>query len=383
MNRDFHFFDYLTLLAKWGRLLLTAFVASSIISVIVVLLLPVWYASTVTIMPPKTPDLIGLSGAGARSALQRLAIGGQSGLSSMGGYNFLAVLNSREVTQAIVDSFQIRERYELASDLPWERVHESFLSNVSIGIDRNDFIAITVEDQDPEIAVGIANYFVQLLNKRSAILGANEARANREFLESRIFEIRAKLSQTEDSLKNHFTESEFFMIPDQGISSLGGVADLYTQKISREVELQYLSRTLPPNDPILSRLRFEIDQFDNRIKSIPDAGVTSIRFYREVMIQQRMLEFLTPLFEQAKLEEQRETPVVVVLDRPVVAEKKSRPARAIYVLFSVGGVLILVIGYIIIYERVWMTLQQDVGQRARLEEFLDAARSIFGRPGSA
>jgi tyrosine-protein kinase Etk/Wzc len=378
MNRDFHFFDYLTLLAKWGRLLLFVGFISAITSVVAVLLMPVWYASTVTIMPPKTPDLIGLSSGGARSALQRLAMGGQGGLTSMGGYNYLAILSSRELTQSIIDSFRIRERYELADDLPWERVHEALLRNVSIGVDRNDFIAITVEDQDPEVAAAMASYYVALLNQRSAELGSREASANRQFLESRISDVRHKLAHAEDSLKGHFVESEFFMLPDQG-GSLGALSDLYAQKISREVEFEFLRRNLPASDPSVQRARFEIDQLEQRIKGIPDAGITSLRLYRDVVILQRMLEFLTPLYEQAKLEEQRDTPVVIVLDNPAVAEKKSRPPRTLYVLFSVAGAMMLAIGYIILYERVWSIVQTDEAQQARLVEFKTAFQAIFRR----
>lgn len=378
MNRDFHFFDYLTLLAKWGRLLLVVGFFSGVTSVVAVLLMPVWYASTVTIMPPKTPDLIGLSSGGARSALQRLTMGGQGGLTSMGGYNFLAVLNSRELTQSVIDSFRIRERYELADNLPWERVHEAFLGNVTIGVDRNDYIAITVEDEDPAVAASMASYYVELLNQRSAELGSKEASANRLFLESRIQDVRMKLAAAEDSLKEHFVDREFFMLPDQG-GSLGALSDLYAQKISREVEYEFLRRNLPVNDPSVQRARFEIDQLEQRIQGIPDAGVTSLRLYREVMILQRMLEFLTPLYEQAKLEEQRDTPVVVVLDKPAVAQKKSRPPRTLYVLFSVAGAMLLAIGYIILYERVWTIVQTDESQQARLKEFVTAFRAIFRR----
>jgi uncharacterized protein involved in exopolysaccharide biosynthesis len=71
---------------------------------------------------------------------------------------------------------------------------------------------------------------------------------------------------------------------------------------------------------------------------VPDLGAEYLHRYRDVEIQYRILQFLTPLFEQAKVEEQRSTPSVLVLDRAYPAERKSRPKRMLIVLgaFFVG-----------------------------------------------
>ena len=53
-----------------------------------------------------------------------------------------------------------------------------------------------------------------------------------------------------------------------------------------------------------------------------------------MMIQQKILEFLLPIYEQAKVEEKRATPSVVVLDHGEVAELKAKPKMSLYMLLA-------------------------------------------------
>ena len=76
-------------------------------------------------------------------------------------------------------------------------------------------------------------------------------------------------------------------------------------------------------------------------RQIPDLGVAYVRRYREVQIQSKILEFLTPLYEQAKVEEKKESPSVIVLDRAGPAERKSSPKRSLIML---AGTLLGLIG---------------------------------------
>ena len=58
-------------------------------------------------------------------------------------------------------------------------------------------------------------------------------------------------------------------------------------------------------------------------------------------IQYRILQFLTPMFEQAKVEERRQTPSVIVLDHAEPAERKAKPKR---MLIMLGGLFVGFLG---------------------------------------
>jgi uncharacterized protein involved in exopolysaccharide biosynthesis len=69
-------------------------------------------------------------------------------------------------------------------------------------------------------------------------------------------------------------------------------------------------------------------------KQAPELATQYVRLYRDLQIQNKILEFITPLYEQAKVEENRSTPSVVVLDHAGVPERKARPKISLYALLA-------------------------------------------------
>ena len=63
------------------------------------------------------------------------------------------------------------------------------------------------------------------------------------------------------------------------------------------------------------------------LNEAPDLGLNYIRHYREVSLQQKILEFLLPQYEQAKIQEAKDTPTVQVLDKAVTPVKRKKPKR--------------------------------------------------------
>jgi capsule polysaccharide export protein KpsE/RkpR len=58
---------------------------------------------------------------------------------------------------------------------------------------------------------------------------------------------------------------------------------------------------------------------------VPELGTELARLVRDVKVQETVYTLLTQQYEQAKIAEARDTPVVQVLDKAVPAERKSRP----------------------------------------------------------
>lgn len=84
------------------------------------------------------------------------------------------------------------------------------------------------------------------------------------------------------------------------------------------------------------------------LKGTPKIILNYFRLRRNVEIQNKILMTLIPLLEQAKIEENRETPTVLILDNPNVPDKKSKPKRLYIILFSTFIVfMITYMGYYI------------------------------------
>ncbi|MBI2428791.1 MAG: hypothetical protein HYV29_08360 [Ignavibacteriales bacterium] len=121
--------------------------------------------------------------------------------------------------------------------------------------------------------------------------------------------------------------------PEQS-SGIDAVATLYSMKVKKEVEVAIMERSVTADNNTLIQSRLELAELNKKVATMPLTGIESIRLYREVAIQQKIVEFLIPLYEQAKIDEQKDIPVLLILDKAVPAEKKTKPQRSLIVFLS-------------------------------------------------
>jgi uncharacterized protein involved in exopolysaccharide biosynthesis len=72
------------------------------------------------------------------------------------------------------------------------------------------------------------------------------------------------------------------------------------------------------------------------------------RLFRRVEIGNKLLEFIIPLYEQAKFEEKKDTPILQVIDDAVPPLKKAYPQRLFLTLvITVAAMLITLLALIL------------------------------------
>jgi tyrosine-protein kinase Etk/Wzc len=334
MSQEPNSIRYVGILLRWKRFIIINFIVVFLLATGISFLLPKWYKSTASLLPPKQPDLF--SSLGSSSSMLK----GISGLSKLGGlgqrsdvYNYFAILKSRTTMEAVIRKFNLISVYDV-SDSSMEKAIKELEGNTEFEEQPDDNITIVVYDKDPVRAADMANYFVEVLNEVSTRLGTQEARSNREFIEARVAKIYKDLHQAEDSLRAFEEKSPVMVFPDENSSGLSSVAELFAMKAKKEIELGILERTVSPDNPELMRYRIELSEINKKVVHIPETGIGALRLYRQVVIQQKILEFVLPLLEQAKVEEKKDIPSTLVLDRAVPAERKSRPQRVLIVFLS-------------------------------------------------
>jgi tyrosine-protein kinase Etk/Wzc len=315
---------------RWRRFIFLNVIGITMVALIVSLLLPKWYRATASVLPPKQQDLFG-SLAGTGSMLRSLA--GAARLGGLGqkpsAYNFFAILRSRTAMEEVVRKFNLVAVYDVP-DSSMEKAIKELEDNTLFEEQIDENITIEVMDRDPERAAAIANFFVDVLNNLSIRLGTLEARNNREFIEGRLNQARRDLSVAEERLKKHQETTGIIITPEQ-TSSVSTIASLYAMKAKKELEVEIAKRASTNDNPVLQQLRVELDVMERKLSTLPQAGMESYRLYRDVAIQQKILEFLIPIHEQAKIDEQKDVPVLLVLDRAIAPERKVRPQRALIV----------------------------------------------------
>jgi len=264
---------------------------------------------------------------------------GIGGLSKLGGlgqksnnYNFFAVLHSRTTMEAVIKKFDLISVYDV-SEHSLEKTIKELEDNVAFEEQNDDNITIEVYDKDPKRAADIANYFIEVLNEVSIKLGTQEARENREFIENRLTDVKRNLGATEDALSAFQKKSGMIITPEQ-TSSVNAIAPLYVMKEKLELEVAVAEKNMSTNSPALEQMKLELSELNKKVSGIPETGIQSLRLYRDAAIQEKILEFLVPIYEQAKIDEQKDVPVILVLDRAVPAEHKTKPHRLLIVFLS-------------------------------------------------
>ncbi|MDR3625187.1 MAG: GNVR domain-containing protein, partial [Ignavibacteriaceae bacterium] len=93
-------------------------------------------------------------------------------------------------------------------------------------------------------------------------------------------------------------------------------------------------------------------------EKIPETGIKYVRLTRDYEIQTKLMEFIYPIFEQAKIQEQEDIPAVLVVDKAVPPEKKSAPKRLLIVAVTFFLSFIFSVGYVIVKES-YFSLMKD------------------------
>lgn len=368
---------YTHILLTWRRFIVVNFIAVVLVTYGITLLMPKWYMSESVVLPPRDKGPGTLTGMG--NIARMVGMGGPAGL--MGHqelYSYMSILKSRSLQETIVNEFNLFDVYRIDNNSMEDALAE-LRANADFNIDEEGSLVIHVYDRDPQRAADMTNRFVELLHDRHIDLSVAEARARRQFVERRLEQNKTDLAELEMKVHDFQTRHGFIVIPDQMESGMQALAGLYAMQAVKELESEVYRETFGVENPLYRKAMTELSAINRRLADVPEQTVESIRIFRELLIQQKIFEFLTPILEEARLEELRDTPTVLVLDRAVPAEEKSRPKRLLITLAMAFISLIFSIGYVVSSDFL-RDVQRTNPERYRLiEEVGSILRNPFKR----
>jgi tyrosine-protein kinase Etk/Wzc len=359
--------EFASVIVTWRRFLIIFVGCITIGCIIAALVMPKWYKATTSVFPAENAELpTGIEGLGllTKGFNAARALTSFSGSPELDRYE--TILKSSSVLGAVITKFDLVRVYDIHS-YPGENTAKELLSNLQITIEPQGNLTITVFDKDPQRAADMANCFVSELNRVNSDLLVQNARANREFIEQRYRKNLEDIHVAEEALKNFQIQNGVIAVPEQTEATIKANAELYGMLATKEIELSVLERTMSPTHPSIEGAKIQIDEMRKKLnemnngvnlsqddlkvlvplKQAPELAVHYIRLYRNAEIQYKILQFLTPIFEQAKVDEQRQTPSVLVLDRAAPPERKARPRITVFAL--VGFIISSLLGLFAIF----------------------------------
>ena len=396
-NKKGDFWDILNVFIKWRRLLAVNFLIAAIITFVIASFLPKMYTSTATLFPPEKDS-------GGLSLASSLLGGGLGSLISGSGMSlpsfttlsdvYASILRSRAVAEEVIDKNDLQDVYGIKSR---EKTILQLTDRLNVVVQPEGMIGISFEDEDPNRAATIVDSFIETLNDINAQARSSKASATRKFIEERLDQTKVDLAAAEDEYKNFQEKNQTISLPDQVSAMIDNLATLKSQQVLAEIELGVLKRTFLPDHMQVKQQEAKVEEIQKQIAILekgtpgtdknnplsipfseaPSLGLELARLTRNLKIQETIYQLLTEQYEQAKIQEMRDTPTIQVLNPPNVPERKSSPRRAIMGLMA--GLLALILTVMVVFIKEFLDRSKEANTQAyrNLESILNVLRKDF------
>ena len=317
---------------------------TSVAIVVSLIMTPVFTAKTL-MMPPQQQQS---SAASALASLGALA-GGAAGVKSPDEM-YIAFMESESLQNSIIKKMNLQTRYE-AKTLTDTRA--GLKGAVKITSDKKSgLISIEATDKDPLFAAQLANLYIDELHNLLGRLAVTDAQQRRVFYEDQIKKTQADLVNAESRFRLANEKSGMQMTSILAETSLRANAEMRGQIAAKEVQLQAMSRFETTQNPDVQKLTSEMSALRQQLSKLESGSgnTTSAvnpmqqeasQAYRDIKVQQAMLEVLIKQYEIARVDEAKEGPLVQQVDPATPPERRSKPKRSLIVLVSALGGLFL------------------------------------------
>lgn len=348
---------------KWTIVVLVTL--STIAAIAYALYLPNEYlAETRVLIPPA-------GGTSMMGMLEQVAPGASSLLGSKGGdyTRYLSILSSRTVMERTVERFNLEEAYEVtdAQDPRASAIRElTRRATFQVALDY-DYLAIQVLDQNAPRAAQISGYLVSELNKENTRLAISNASEERGFIEKRLQEAETALATAQTALQRFQERNGVVDVENQSLALFQAIAESRAQIARLEIERESLRQQYGDNNPDVESIQASIDVAKRQLADLiggqdallpvpqsrlPQLGRRYTELFQELTTQAKIIEFIRPIYEQARFDEQRQVSAVQILDVATVPKVKAGPRRSVIVIAAaltsliVASLLILIFNYV-------------------------------------
>jgi capsule polysaccharide export protein KpsE/RkpR len=357
-------------------IVLTVLVAAA--SVVVSLVLPVKYKASSRLVLPVSG-----SGGIAGALLGDISSAAQSILGTGAGdyVRFLAILNSRTVQDSVVDAFDLIRVYELEeSEYPREYARMTLAEHVDFVVDQEyDFLSVEVLDSDPERAAAMSNFYVGQLDQINNRIASQTASSFREYVDSRYEEAESEHQNLLDSLAAFQRRYGVYDLEAQTQAFFSQVAEIRAEALQLEIQYASLEQQFGSENRQVRNLASLLESANAQFEEIlagseavfpvdqqdaPDMVRRYLELSLQRTIQERILELVAPMAEQARFEEEKQVEALQIVDEAVAPFEKASPQRALICIFGTLSGFVIII-FAVLFAAWWKRTAPLVSERLR------------------
>jgi tyrosine-protein kinase Etk/Wzc len=379
---------FLELLARRRGLILSLVFVVTLVAAITSFLLPQWYSATALLLPPPNES----TGSGLNQLTEIASYTGGVRVPGLVTPNdvYARMLRSRRVADKIIQKFNLIERYSASNATA---VYLVLSQRTTVGVTDEGLLSLSVEDRDPKTAADMATAYVDELIALNRELLSTTAREKREFIEARLNEIKGQLDSARKGLERFQLEQRSVNLDEQASMALNQAVQLKVEQASLELEISMNRKVLGAQHPTLIEKQERLGLIDEQLAklewgggkdssffSVPISAIPELRgqyesLYARVQVNESLYSKLLELYEQARIQEQENSPTIAVLDWPRVPDVRSRPQRTVIVIATFICSLIMAI-----FLAAWLEFVKRMRetQTRDYERLLTFGQAFFG-----
>jgi uncharacterized protein involved in exopolysaccharide biosynthesis len=308
--------------------------AATLLAAGISLVLPNWYRAKSTLLPPTDSGQSGfglLAGMIQSSALNNLGFTTTSTPSDV----FAEILKSRLLSEAAINRFGLMKIYRCKG---MDRTVKEFQHHLSVGVNAAGLLDVKFEDREAQRAADVTNFLVSELDRFNVETYKTRGKRLRQFLQGRVGEVQQQLATAEERLLVY--EREHHIVSSSETDAVHGVSDILSQKFNLETQRAYVSSYTSAGNTELTNIDRQLTALNSEIGKLPEVKMDGARLALDVEVQRKLMLLMTAQFEDARMQELRDTPTVTILDTATVPQLKVRPARSLIVLGAAFAALL-------------------------------------------
>lgn len=340
--------------ARHLRIVLSITILATTAAIIITGRMDKEYDAIAVISPPSSTSVPSLSNIASQLSgmdVSEILSGGSFSMAGNEESLLKALLASKPLHDALIDSFQLARVYELGLDSTrpffYADLLKKFRGNLLIDETEEGFISITFRDKDYKRAMELVNCLLVKLDSIYFDYKRSEISYSRTFTTQQLLKSRARLDSLELAIIAFQKKSGIIDPESQMTSSLKVLAEVETQREMAKMQMELERGIHGENTPLYNNLKQQYAAYQGSTERLLNGkGQTSMiglrnapkdlidyqKLKREYLVQSSIDNFLRQSNEQLILQDAGNISKFHVIESPWLNDKKAYPPRVAYIL---------------------------------------------------
>lgn len=273
------------------------------------------------------------------------------------------ILKSRAVAVYIDNQIGLSKSSEL-SNANKEMLYDFIRSILEVKIEKSGLVRITAtygtsffpssiqQDSAAVIAARITNEAINALDQIIRNKNISSAKFSKQYIEGEIANYKVKLDSVENSLEEFQRTNRVLAIDEQTLAIVKQAIDIGSELAKAEIELNLAKHDFNAKSQTVKALKSNVDYLKKQYHNVQSGGLTETDafsfplikapqlarqyagLFRDRKILEQVLIYLETQRHQEAIQEQRDIPLVEVLDEAVPPETRISPSRKLMVILG-------------------------------------------------